>query len=196
MRLFVAANPDPEAIVHLDQAVGPLRSDPELASMRWTPAARWHLTLAFIGEVDESVLPGLIHVLRSGLGQEPAPEPVRCSSAGTFTDRVLWIGLSHVQGHVQANHASPPLLRLAQLVQRLIRRSSLPVDAKAWMPHLTIGRSSLGGTADRAAALMSDYLGPSWQPREVHVISSIAGPSTVHEVKAVVPIGGSQKPPV
>ena len=195
MRLFIAVNPDPYAIEHLEQAVDPLRCDPDLASMRWTPASRWHLTLAFIGDVDDSLLPGLVRRLRSGLEQVPAPEPVRCASAGAFGDRLLWIGLSRADERGQHDHREPPLRGLARLVQRLARQSRMPVDAKAWMPHLTIGRSRPGGSADRAAARLADYLGPSWRPNEIMVMSSILGPSPVHEVQAVIPIAGSKITP-
>ena len=50
MRLFVAVVPPDAALAELEDAVAPLReAAPEL---RWTGAASWHLTLAFLGEVQ------------------------------------------------------------------------------------------------------------------------------------------------
>ena len=57
MRAFVALIPPAEALGELADAVAPVRA--AHPGLRWTPAAQWHLTLAFLGEVDEGVLPGL-----------------------------------------------------------------------------------------------------------------------------------------
>src|SRR5437773_10349846 len=54
MRLFVAIALPAEAADELDSAVAPLRlAWPEL---RWTGRDAWHLTLAFLGEVEEELL--------------------------------------------------------------------------------------------------------------------------------------------
>ena len=51
MRLFVAVTPPPEALDELRSATAAMRSaHPEL---RWSLPAQWHLTLAFLGEVDD-----------------------------------------------------------------------------------------------------------------------------------------------
>lgn len=195
MRLFIAINPDQAAIGHLERAIEPLRVDPDLSTMRWTPSARWHLTLAFIGDADDDLLPGLVRRLQSGLEQFPAPDPVRCASAGAFGGSLLWIGLSQADGTGRPDHRGMPLRGLARLVQRLARQSRMPVDAKAWTPHLTIGRDRLGGAATRAATSLAGYAGPTWQPREVLVMSSILGPSPVHEVQAAIPIASAGNGP-
>ena len=53
MRLFVAVALPADAAGELDGAVAPLRlAWPEL---RWTGRDAWHLTLAFLGEVDEGL---------------------------------------------------------------------------------------------------------------------------------------------
>ncbi|HEX5812494.1 MAG TPA: 2'-5' RNA ligase family protein, partial [Pseudonocardia sp.] len=62
MRAFVALVPAAAVLDELAAAVAPVRAaHPDL---RWTPPAQWHLTLAFLGEVDgdtvdEGVLPNL-----------------------------------------------------------------------------------------------------------------------------------------
>src|SRR5947208_15795983 len=53
MRLFVAIALPPEAASELDEVVAPLR--PAWPDLRWTGRDAWHLTLAFLGEVDELV---------------------------------------------------------------------------------------------------------------------------------------------
>src|SRR5260370_9178502 len=52
MRLFVAIAPSAAALDELDALAGPLRAGrPDL---RWTNREAWHVTLAFLGQVDES----------------------------------------------------------------------------------------------------------------------------------------------
>ena len=52
MRLFVAIAPPPDTFDELDALAGPLRAGrPDL---RWTGRDAWHVTLAFLGQVDEA----------------------------------------------------------------------------------------------------------------------------------------------
>ena len=57
MRLFVAVQPPQNALKELDAAVAPLRS--AWPDLRWAGQDRWHLTLAFLGEVADTRLDGL-----------------------------------------------------------------------------------------------------------------------------------------
>jgi 2'-5' RNA ligase len=60
MRLFVAIIPPPEVAAELSRRLRPLRSSPQAATppgLRWTSPDSWHVTLAFLGEVPEPVLP-------------------------------------------------------------------------------------------------------------------------------------------
>ena len=76
MRLFVALVPPVEAIDDLDRAVAPVRAArPEL---RWIPTERWHLTLAFYGEVAEG---DLARTERRGLRAAVISARACCGSA-------------------------------------------------------------------------------------------------------------------
>ena len=52
MRLFVAIAPPPAVLDELDALVGPLRES--RLDLRWTNREAWHVTLAFLGQVDET----------------------------------------------------------------------------------------------------------------------------------------------
>ena len=51
MRLFVAIAPPPAVLDELDALVEPLRA--RRLDLRWTNREAWHVTLAFLGQVDE-----------------------------------------------------------------------------------------------------------------------------------------------
>jgi 2'-5' RNA ligase len=95
MRAFVALIPPAAAIAELAEAVAPVReAHPEL---RWTPAAQWHLTLAFLGEIDDGVLPELTERLARAARRNPRVS-LAATGGGRFGDRVLWTRVQLVAG--------------------------------------------------------------------------------------------------
>ncbi|MFV2120541.1 2'-5' RNA ligase family protein, partial [Streptomyces sp. Act-28] len=59
MRLFAAVLPPRAAVEELAVVVEGLRALPGADRLRWTGRPGWHYTLAFMGEVDEALLPEL-----------------------------------------------------------------------------------------------------------------------------------------
>ena len=99
MRLFVALALPPEAASELDEVVAPLR--PSWSELRWTGVDAWHLTLAFLGEVDEAVTSRLAHRMHNA-ARRHTPLSLSLAGAGAFPGaeraRVLWTG---IQGDVR-----------------------------------------------------------------------------------------------
>jgi 2'-5' RNA ligase len=92
--------PPAAVLAELDAVVEPLRvAQPEL---RWTPRAQWHLTLAFLSEVDEAVLPDLSERLARAARRHP-PTSLAFGGGGRFGDRVLWTRV-----HAAPDSAHPP----------------------------------------------------------------------------------------
>ena len=94
MRLFVAVAVPEHAADELDDAVAPLR--PSWPGLRWTGREAWHVTLAFLGEVNETVSARLVPRLERAAARHPGL-PVRLGGAGAFPGaaraRVLWTGV-------------------------------------------------------------------------------------------------------
>src|SRR2546429_5813121 len=94
MRLFVAIALPAGAAGEMDSAVAQLRQAwPEL---RWTGRDAWHLTLAFLGEVDEKLIARLGARLERAAAHH-APLALSLGGAGAFPTaaraRVLWTGV-------------------------------------------------------------------------------------------------------
>lgn len=70
MRLFVGFVPAEPALDALELAVAAAAGPP--GALRWTPRAGWHVTLAFLGEVD----PALVEPLGAALTAANRPAPV------------------------------------------------------------------------------------------------------------------------
>lgn len=176
MRLFVAVDPPAAALAHLDDAVAPVRRDrPDL---RWAPPARWHLTLAFLGEVEERHLPELTTRLARACARRPIAE-LALAGAGRFDGRVLWAG---VAGDV------PALSRLAAAVAAAARRSGIAVEERRFRPHVTLARSREPVDLRPAAAALAGYAGPSWLADRVRLVRSVLGPAPRHEEVAFWPL--------
>lgn len=176
-RLFVAAYPPAPALDSLAGFLAGLHLGQE--GVRRTPRDRWHLTLAFLGDVAEERLSDV----ESALGKVSAAAPeVRLSGGGRFGRGKFTIVWTGVDG---------PVAPLAQAVRRHLRRARLPYDRKPYRPHLTLARP--GGrltTAELAAdlAALKEYRGPSWTVEELRLVRSHLGPNPVHETLSSVPL--------
>jgi 2'-5' RNA ligase len=205
VRAFVALIPPPAALAELGAAVEPLRAaHPDL---RWTAAAQWHLTLAFLGEVDERVLPDLTERLARAARRH---EPMRLAfgAAGRFGNRVLWIRVGAVPaGHRPDERESPVpigrvprsdrradgLHRLATSVTAAARRSGIAVDDRPYRPHLTLARARDGADFRPLVTALAGFAGSPWSAEALHLVRSRlgAGPggTAVHEIVGTWPLG-------
>ena len=180
MRLFVALWPPAAALAELQSAVEPVRA--EHSDLRWQPTARWHLTMAFIGAVDDAREPAVREAVARAAAAEPVSQAVRLAGAGTF-GRLLWIGLEP--------HPSP-VAPLAQAVACELRASGFAIERRPWSPHLTVARAR-DGLADLQAgrAALASYIGPEWFVTELTLVRSQTGPQPSYEVLARLPVAST-----
>lgn len=152
VRLFVCVRPPAEALAHLVAA---------LPAHPW-PVERWHVTLAFLGEVDDPA------PVEAALLQVVSP-PLRLSLAGSGSfGRAVWVGLD---GDTDGLH------RLAASVQRPCRAAGVELARRPYRPHLTVGRRD---RLDPAA--LASYAGPPFTADEVELVRSRLGRPITHEV--------------
>jgi len=110
-----------------------LRLAGRLASrISWTRPGNWHVTLKFLGEVEQSRLPGIHEALR---GVDFTPFMLRLGAAGSFSSRgaprTLWAGLSE---------GAEACSQLAGKVDRALAQCGFEVQARDFRPHVTLGR--------------------------------------------------------
>ncbi len=115
--------------------------DPHLKGLRWLPAAQLHLTLSFLGDVDEAHEESL----RAALATVRVPPfflPIRGVGAfGGTWPTVVWAGVG--KGH-------PHLFALHHYIQDAVLHAGLEADLKPFHPHITLGRAK---DVSRAALL-------------------------------------------
>ena len=94
MRLFFAIELGDDLLDLLDETTSPLRAEaPELA---WLARDKRHLTLKFLGEVDEAAVPKLTAAADRAAARHPRLE-MSVREVGAFPNfrraRVVWIGV-------------------------------------------------------------------------------------------------------
>lgn len=138
-RLFIALTPPVPVRDTLAREAQPL------PGVTWTRPEQLHVTLRFLGDVDEERIAPLIDRLRS---VSVAPFILPVETVGTFPPgrpaRVLWAG-------VGAGH--PRLFQLRQRLDDTLLAFGLPLDVRSFHPHLTLAR-----TTDAAAKSIAHWL--------------------------------------
>jgi RNA 2',3'-cyclic 3'-phosphodiesterase len=130
IRAFIAVAIDPGVVETIAAAMSGLR--PHVAGVRWVAPGNFHLTLKFLGGIDEAVIEPIGSSLRAqlrlfrrftinvkGLGVFPSPR----------RPRVLWVGLT-----------GDGLVPLALGVESALQPLGFTPESRKFTPHLTIGR--------------------------------------------------------
>jgi RNA 2',3'-cyclic 3'-phosphodiesterase len=171
MRLFIAIAPPAAAVDDLEAAVAPLR--PAWPQLRWTSHDAWHVTLAFLGEVDEVVAARLTPRLERAAGRHPTLG-LAFGGAGAFPGkaraRVLWTGLHGDRRELAA---------LAASAAAGARRAGVPQqgEGRPFRPHLTLARCRAPAEVTPLVAALTGYAGTPWTAERIHLIRSHLGPA-------------------
>ncbi len=182
-RAFVAVVPPPEVLDAVERVVAPVRpvAPPRL---NWSHAGQWHLTLQFLGAVDDA--DELTDALRWGLhGRRPVA--LALGGAGAFPSisraSVVWIGL---------DEGEDDLAMLADAVQRATEPLGYEPEDRDFTAHVTIARSQRARPlASLVHSLGDGPVGPVFHVTEVVLMESDTrwDGAVYHEI-ASFPLGG------
>lgn len=148
--------------------------------LRWAPRQQWHLTLQFLGRLDEpdSFAESLGESLR-----RVTPFPLRLGGGGAFPapgrGSVLWVGVTS---------GGAELARLAQAVAAV---SGVTGD-RPFRPHVTLARAPRArDLRSLVAALGAGPIGPSWTVDHALLFESDTRPDgAVHTERARLALRG------
>ena len=169
-RLFFAV-PVPGAAREPLEAALP-RLAPLLGTARLAPPGGWHLTLAFLGQVQPELADEVVRVGEAAVVGIP-PARLRLEGAGTFPEgrraRVLWAGIG---GDAEV------LVRLAAALAAAGKAAGLRSEDRPLTPHLTLARFSTPAPVpsealDLVAGAAADS--PPWEARELACYRSTLG---------------------
>ena len=171
IRAFIAVDLAPATIANIATAIEQLR--PRIGGIRWVVPNNFHLTLKFLGDIDESK----VEPIGAALGDALRPFPrctINAKGLGVFPNskrpRVLWVGLE-----------GPGLIPLTARVESALVPLGFAPDERAFTPHLTIGRwrqgDRAGKTLEHELQRWSNYEFGISQADEVILFQSVLKPS-------------------
>jgi 2'-5' RNA ligase len=114
-----------------------------LFGARWIDAENYHVTLRFIGDVDEDV----------ARDADDELSRIRRKPFSVTLDQLAVFGGDRPRALIVKAHAEPALLDLQAEHERVLRRVGLPPEPRKYAPHVTLAR--LRQVSSVAAA---DYL--------------------------------------
>jgi len=185
VRAFVALN-FPDRLRHeLWDALAPLRERPEKLPVKWVRPENIHLSLKFLGDVEETREPELVAALKraAGTGQDSRPLTLQITGFGVFPDyhrpHVLWAGVT----------PDPGLELLQHGVEQAFAPLGFPTEARAFRPHVTLGRAARDARPRDFTGLEEILAGTEFDATvtvtEVDLMQSTLQPTgSVYQVKA------------
>ncbi|HEY5544436.1 MAG TPA: RNA 2',3'-cyclic phosphodiesterase [Gemmatimonadaceae bacterium] len=186
MRLFLAIDPGDDCRLRLASVIALVRAS--TSGVRWTRDGKLHVTLSFLGEVDETRVDAVRAAARQVAGRH-APFPASISGTGVFPDwrrpHVVWLGLQD-EGR---------LTRLGEDLGEVLASLGFPPD-HPFRAHLTIGRVSRPLSAQqreflrKALASLSETY-PFDATRVVLMRSTLGAGGSEYSELASFPLGGA-----
>jgi RNA 2',3'-cyclic 3'-phosphodiesterase len=178
----------PEALrIRIDEAAAPLRG--QAAGVSWVRADNLHLTLRFLGAIDEATI-GRVREALVEAAAATAPFRIEVGGFGGFpssrTPRVLWVGLTA---------GAEPLAALHAHLERALAARGIAPEGRGFHAHITLGRAReprgvsglepvlgaaagpLGGAPVEALHLMRSDLHPAGARYSVVAREVLAGAS-------------------
>jgi RNA 2',3'-cyclic 3'-phosphodiesterase len=131
-RAFVAVLLDEQTRRAVTAQIDRLR--PLSKVVAWVPPHNLHLTLRFLGDQTEEQLAEVVPALEEAASGVPT-FTLSLKGLGAFPGldhpRTLWVGVSDGVQEVQ---------RLQARVAEALQRHGTPIEPRAWLAHVTIGR--------------------------------------------------------
>lgn len=131
MRTFIAIDLDPELKARIDDLVRVLKKT--RADVRWISTSGMHLTLKFLGEIDQPQAVDVVRVLQA-VASRHGRFPLSLQGTGAFPEgrkpRVLWVGIRE----------AGELMALQLEIDKELEALGYSREVRPFHPHLTLGR--------------------------------------------------------
>lgn len=152
MRAFIAIPLPEEAKQRLFEIQETLKA--AQADVKWVNPNDIHITLKFMGDLNEKKLALIKEITASVANDHPAFQ-ARIACLGTFPHRespqVIWMGID--QGDEQIK------LLNADLEARIAQCAGIPKEKRSFTSHITIGRVRSGNNREKLSELLKQLEG-------------------------------------
>jgi 2'-5' RNA ligase len=167
IRTFIAVDPGKpirDRLLALQETLA--RTETEV---KWVEAANLHVTLLFLGEVDDREVHHVCQMVADGVQQRPAFS-MTVERVGCFPTprrpRVVWAGVGE---------GTQPLCAIHDTLEEPLTELGYRREERRYTPHITLGRVKSDRPTDKLAAALVKHAG--WKGgetavREILVMSS------------------------
>ena len=110
----------------------------------WVPPAKMHLTIKFLGDMDEQLLDPLLRVVEQAVGSKPSVSvPLERLGAfpGPHCPRVFWVGPSE---NWEQGVEGKRVIEIHGEIEQACESLGFLREAKPFSPHLTLARVKMG----------------------------------------------------
>jgi 2'-5' RNA ligase len=159
-RTFLGIDVGPEIrarLVSLQEELATIATD-----VKWVEPENLHITLLFLGEVDQREIIDLCRATQKAVAKLPA-FTLNVAGAGCFPNarrpRTLWVGVTTGADEVCAVHDA--------IETPLLEMGSYRRETRAYVPHVTLGRVRGERSDDELANVLTKH--KAWSAGEVQV---------------------------
>ncbi len=184
MRIFISVELPDEVKKNIAELVNELKDTG--AGVKWVEAKNLHITLKFLGWVDDRKIDNLAELTTkavSGIGSFKA----RFEGLGTFPEgkkpRVVWVGT--VEG-------GDKLCDLAKNLEDILSKAGFRSEEREFRPHVTVGRVKEKKGVDKLKEKIQSLKDPKFGEAivdHVYIMKSTLTPSgPIYEIINPVPL--------
>ncbi len=116
-------------------------------SLKVVSTDQLHLTVKFLGETEEGLVPEIVTAIREASANE-RPFDIRVRGTGAFPSptrmSVIWVGVEGAE----------PIARIAAAVDSSLEPLGFPREKRAWKPHVTLARVKGRRNLDRVRKIL------------------------------------------
>ena len=149
IRSFIAMPLAPPVEDRLAGIISECRSEGD--GVKWVAPGNIHLTLRFLGDTDESLVPKISGLIDK-IGREFSAVETVLDRLGAFPNlrkpRVFWIGVGSDDDN---------LAKIARQIELKVRELRFQKEKKGFRAHLTLGRVRHPDRVKNLAAFLEDY---------------------------------------
>ena len=132
IRCFIALDLSDETRSELDRIIGVLQEAD--ANVKWVKPTSIHLTLKFLGQVEEEKIARISERLKD-IARGASPFDILLEGMGAFPKwdyvKVIWVGLGE---------GSDKVKDLAKKTEEIMSEEGFEKETREFSPHLTLGR--------------------------------------------------------
>lgn len=160
--------------------------------VRLVPPENYHLTLRFVGEVDEATAEDLHFAVARRFSERPiAPMSVALSGLGFFgdaRDAMMWIGAPQSVERLRAVHRT---------LETVCQATGLEAETRTFVPHVTLAKARRAARSDVERLVIAGsttQAGPWLADRVTLYQSHLGRHGPAYEVLADYPLTGPMSP--